>query len=403
MGGSPAQVSRENLSQSVENQWAAEIRDYLLARLSSKTRIETLKPPQTSELTHAPVRRWWIFEGKQYAPLGGPLTQNWDEVARKVRGLQRTFNPRLRFSDRPDGIVDWGYTFARGPRRLPPEFVVRSSGVGLGEDEMGALRGWARWISQEWLEYAHNVGLDQHIDWPGFTLDEPGYATPDQLRRWAHTAKRSRWPLLRDVVAESLRSILEPDELDRIPLPSERETLFELLCLVRIARYVSPAPNELRWLNAEMSDNTIRLDGTTCYYQQSLDRDAILATREYAGSLASAVRAFQVSTPRRVDLAFDFDAARGGFDGLIVEAKSGTQGYEMTIPQLRTYRAARSRRQGSRYLVWGIVEGAGTPEATPDQVAALQENLADTDDLWLFSSADAIPIVLSAVLARDHV
>jgi hypothetical protein len=151
-----------------------------------------------------------------------------------------------------------------------------------------------------------------------------------------------------------------------------------------------------------MEDNTIRLDGTTCYYQQSLDRDAILATREYAGSLASAVRAFQVSTPRRVDLAFDFDTAQGGFDGLIVEAKSGRQGYEMTIPQLRTYRAARPRRQGSRYLVWGIVEGPGAPEATPDQVADLLEALADTDDLWLFSSADAIPIVLGAVLAREH-
>ena len=61
-------------------------------------------------------------------------------------------------------------------------------------------------------------------------------ATVDQLRQWAHVTRRSRWPLLRDVVAETLRTVFEPDALDHVPLPTDHATLFELLCLVRIAR-----------------------------------------------------------------------------------------------------------------------------------------------------------------------
>jgi len=41
--------------------------------------------------------------------------------------------------------------------------------------------------------------------------------------------------------------------------------------------------------------------------------------------------------PQFVDLAFDFDEPRAGFDGLIVEAKSGVQPYRHAVAQLRTY------------------------------------------------------------------
>jgi hypothetical protein len=109
------------------------------------------------------------------------------------------------------------------------------------------------------------------------------------------------------------------------------------------------------------------------------------------------VQAFDVSIPKRVDLAFDFDTTRCGFDGIIVEAKSGTQGYDKTIPQLRTYRAARSRRDVSRYLVWGIVENPGASDATFELVAALMKDIPEAGDLWLFSSADAIPVVLTVL------
>jgi hypothetical protein len=124
-------------------------------------------------------------------------------------------------------------------------------------------------------------------------------------------------------VAESIRPILETTELDRIPLPSARSSLFELVCLVRIARYLAPLPAELRWINKESTDNTVRLEGVTCHYQQALDRTAILAKAEYAGAIAKAVDAFDVGIPKFVDLAFEFDEPRAGFVGLIVEAKSG--------------------------------------------------------------------------------
>lgn len=103
-----------------------------------------------------------------------------------------------------------------------------------------------------------------------------------------------------------------------------------------------------------------------------------------------------MGTPEFVDLAFDFETRRAGFDGIIVEAKSGDQRFKDTVAQLRTYRAARPRAPGGRYLIWGIVEN-------PDQLGATFEDFRrefvaanKAADVWVFSSADAIPIVLSA-------
>jgi hypothetical protein len=223
---------------------------------------------------HIPVRRWWILEGKRYSTFDGPLAENWGWVIQSIWRLGETFNPRLRLSDRPDGVVDWGYTLARGPHQLRPEYVVRSSSIGLDEEEYAALRGWVRWIADEWDEYTHSVGIESHAEWRNFAMDVQGPFTLERLRRWAYTARRSRWPLLRGIVAESIRPVLEPEELDRTPLPSEEAKLFELLCLVRIARCVASPPRELRWISADIADNTIKLDGVRVYYQQSLDLDA---------------------------------------------------------------------------------------------------------------------------------
>jgi hypothetical protein len=315
-------IPDEGLSQLTASSWAQEIRDYLLGRLSVNSRTEQLGVPQSADLSYPPVRRWWIFEGKRYRMLDGPLAQNWNCVDQNARRLRETFNPRLRLSDRPDGVVDWGQTLARGPYRLRQEYVIRSSGIGLDEQEEAALRGWMRWMWDEWREYAQAVAIDTSVRWPSSTIDPEGPVTLERLRAWAHTAKRSRWPLLHGVVAESLRPVLEPEELDRIPLPADEAKLFELLCLVRVARCIAPLPRELRWLSAD-TDNTIKLDGVRLCYQQSLDRQIVLGTPEYAGSLASAVKFFRVRTPQFVDLAFDFETTRAGFDGIIMEAKSG--------------------------------------------------------------------------------
>jgi hypothetical protein len=392
-------IPREGLSQSRADTWAQEIRDYLLGRLSAKLRTAPLRKSQETDLANPPpVRRWWIFDGKRYPMFDGPLGQNWGWVVQSVWRLGETFNPRLRLSDRPDGVVDWGHTLARGPHQLRPEYVVRSSGIGLDEEEHVALLGWVRWIADEWDGYTKSA-VESRVEWRDFAIDvQGGPFTEERLRRWAHTARRSRWPLLREIVAESLRPVLEPEELDRIPLPSDEAMLFELLCLVRIARSVAPPPREIRWLSTD-NDNRIKLDGIVVHYQQSLPKEVVLAT--YEGSLASAVESFRVRIPKFVDLAVDFETRRAGFDGILIEAKSGNQQYGETVAQLRTYRAARQRRPCGRYLIWGVVENSDQLDKTFDDLQRIFAAANKADDVWVFSSADAIPMVLSAAFGTE--
>lgn len=395
MGRAVTQVPYESLSRERMDEWAEEIRDYLLGRLSKVSRTEALRRPQQTELQHAPICRWWIFDGKRYAPLQGSLRQSWDWVIWQAKRLIETFNPRVRLNDRPDGVVDWGQTLARGLYQVHREYVVRSSGVGLDDREHASLCGWIGWIEQQWSEYAKYLGIKSCPEWPKFAGNVE--VTQERLKYWAHTARRSRWPLLHGVVAESLRPVLEPEELDRIPLPSDEASLFELLCLVRVARSVAPPPRELRWLTEE-NDNEIKLNGTRIYYQQWLGEAQVLGT--YEKELASAVQFFGVSVPRRVDLRFEFEAARGNFDGIIIEAKSGTQEYEHTVAQLRAYRAARP--PGSRYLIWGVVVGTpGQRDKTLEEFKAWFAATGKEADVWVFSTADAIPIVLSAALGTQ--
>lgn len=117
-------------------------------------------------------------------------------------------------------------------------------------------------------------------------------ASPEQLRRWTHAARRSRWPILRNVVAETLRPTFEPAALDSIPLPTDRPTIFELLCLVRIADCLAGRPDELRWLDLETAHNTLKLPGVTCWYQQGLGRATVLGCPDYGHGLAEAAEVF---------------------------------------------------------------------------------------------------------------
>ena len=109
------------------------------------------------------------------------------------------------------------------------------------------------------------------------------------------------------------------------------------------------------------------------------------------------LRAFGVSIPKYIDLAFDFRVPRAGFDGLIVEAKSGSQQYGQAVAQLRTYRSARQRRPGSRYLILGIVESPNDPELTRDELAGFIAAAPGAEDLWVFTGAGAIESTLMAV------
>jgi hypothetical protein len=149
-------------------------------------------------------------------------------------------------------------------------------------------------------------------------------------------------------------------------------------------------------LDSPLNNNTIALADTFVHYQESLELMAVLGTYADAGQLARALKLFRVRVPRFIDLSFDFVSRRAGFDGIIVEVKSGSQQYEHTVAQLRTYRAARPRRRGARFLIWGIVEQPDVPDASLEILTQLFREADRASDVWVFSSAEAIPTVLEA-------
>jgi hypothetical protein len=134
-----------------------------------------------------------------------------------------------------------------------------------------------------------------------------------------------------------------------------------------------------------------------CHYQQSLTLGSVLTAPDYSGALARAVLALGVGVPGFVDVAFDFDRRMGGFDGIIVEAKSGSQQYRDTVAQLRTYRGARPRRTGGRYLVWGVVQSPTGSDATADHISRLVAAATPEEDVWIFSGADSVGLVLNTL------
>lgn len=115
---------------------------------------------------------------------------------------------------------------------------------------------------------------------------------------------------------------------------------------------------------------------------QRLGDSRVLSTIEYQGSLAKAVQILGVGIPQSIDIAFDFDAKRAGFDGIIIEAKSGDQPYKNAVAQLRIYRAARPRQPQGRFLVWGVVEKPDRPDTTIEQVREILSTVSSAEDVW---------------------
>lgn len=375
--------------------YAAEIRAWMIGRIEKNRTIGEIRRAPAA-LPTPRVQWWWILEGKRYPWLQGSLLEMWPDVLRHARRLLQTHNLAWRLVDSPEGETDWIASAFHTMTARRRTFVSRASRAGLHGDEREALMGWLKWVvsgSQDYPAAVEMIGLDSLATAaPSFD----GYVDGRRLRRWAHTAKRSRWPLLRNVVAESLRCVLEPQELDRIPLPSDHARLFELLCLVRILEAIGDTATHVRWVDKEAGENSVLTGSTTCSLQVSLPREEVLATSVFDHGLRIAMDRHKVRAPKYVDLWVEFDQPRGGFAAILVEAKSGGQSPDSALLQLLAYRSVLRSRIHGRLLVWGIVER----DLADTEAALSSSNLSQTDpseDLWAFSSADQIPLVMHSL------
>ena len=383
-------------------EYAREIRAWLLARLQKERSVGEIESPGPAVL---PPRAalWWVFEGHQYPWLESSLASAWTVINHHAQRLLAAYNPRWSVAELPEGETDWVASAFQSLTAGQPSFISKASRPGLGDEERKALSGWLAWVYQEWSAYVDSLGpppgIDSSLPWPRPIGGQP--SDLHRLRRWAHVASRSRWPLMRNVVAESLRCFLEAQELDRIPLPSDSAKLFELLCIVRILDTLEEQPAFVRWLDADKG-NRIDLAGLRCFYQKSLSRDVVLATSEFPPELHQAMDRHHAAAPRLADGWIVFAKPRVGFSAMLIEAKSGGQSFDAAIYQLKSYRAALAKTVSGRVLVWGIIEE--DPDWYRDRLCRerCEEirrdfNSARHGDFWMFSTANEIKPVLQAL------
>lgn len=377
--------------------WADEIRSWLLGRVATTRDRGKIQSRGVSGSLPRRAELWWILEGKRYPWFESSLSSDWAFIEHQIRRLLSTYNPVWRPLTAPEGQTDWVASAFATATSNRPMFVSKASSAGLAESERRALLGWQSWITQQWSEFTSAVGVpvgcNPLLPWQAGPV-RPRTFDARQLRRWAHTAKRSRWPLLRNVVAESLRCVLEPQELHQLPLPTDSNVLFELLCMVRILDALEGAPTSVRWLDPE-NDNTVRLPGLRYHFQYNLDRGQVLRTDEFANGLREAMARHRVRVHQRIDGWLVFDEPRAGFDGVLVEAKSGDyQKPHDTIYQLKAYRAALKTRSRQRLLIWGITKA---PVELREPLPVAPSTAAEPTDHWVFSSAEDIADVLASL------
>jgi hypothetical protein len=391
-------------------EWGREIRGWLIGRLG--------KSPATGEsravesMIAGRVRNWWTFDGTRHAFLGGTLIERAAEADLEARRLEAVLSPEWRVEASPAAETDWSRTALLQPLEPSLRFVVRASSSGLTEGERQALSGWREYTVQRWREYVSQLDEDRdteprHLPWD---RGESGEEITDRhLHRWAHAARRSRWPFLREVVAETLRAALEPVSLDQLPLPSAPEALFELLCIVRLLEALAEGSYTPRlWINRERDQFISRIEfpGFICRHQGWLGNGG-LSDDVLGGPCVRAIERHGVILPRLCDVLVSFAEPRAGFHGILVEAKSGDQSFADTVHQLKAYLSA-LRKSGTAdgpFLVWGVVEGGGgrTKPFDADALRDAAKERAEREDLWLFTSEGEIGGALTALgLAKPH-
>lgn len=385
-------------------EWGREIRGWLVGRLG-KSPTAGASPAVESTIA-GQVRDWWILDGKRHGLLGGTLIARAADADREARRLEAVLSPEWRVEDSPAAETDWSRTALLQPLEPSPRFVVRASSSGLTEGERQALCGWRQYTVQRWRVYVSQLDEDRDVGPRRLPWDrgESGEEiTERQLHRWAHSARRSRWPFLREVVAETLRAALEPVSLDRLPLPSAPEALFELLCVVRLLDALAAGSYAPRlWINRKRDQfiSKIEFPGFICRHQGWLGNGG-LSDDVLGGPCVRAIERHGVILPRLCDVLVSFAEPRAGFHGILVEAKSGDQSFADTVHQLKAYLSAlrKSGMADGPFLVWGVVEGGGgrTKPFDADALRDAAKERAEGEDLWLFTSEEEIGEALTAL------
>jgi hypothetical protein len=392
------------VTDSRRRQYEEEIRGFLLGRLSRRRAGLPLATASKADLPTPRILDWWIFEGKRYRGLERPLACEWERVDRAIRLLLASYNPRWRHVATPEGEVDWPASALASASTGTPEYVCRTTHLGVNDDERTAIAGWQTWVSRRWNRYVDALGCMDGVDFgPPWSaaVSEP---TSAELRRWAHTAKRSRWPVLRNVIAETLRATFEVQWISELPLPTEHEQLFELVCIVRLLDALGSSSGSVRWLDLQAGQNVIQTDVARCHYQRGLSRDEVLASEEFTAELVAAMERHAVQIPQRIDAVVELSPA-SRFREVILEMKSGAQGFGSTVYQLKCYRAALARTDSGPFLIWGLIEDETQGASAYPALSHVTEGL--DRDAWVFSVGADIPAVvkglgLTAPLLRGY-
>src|SRR5690349_6908522 len=86
--------------------YEAEIREYLLGRVSRDRSIDRSASSEF-RFRYPRLMNWWIFEGKRYHGMDGPIAHNWLRIERTIRRLRATPSATWRNSAHHDGEIDW--------------------------------------------------------------------------------------------------------------------------------------------------------------------------------------------------------------------------------------------------------------------------------------------------------
>ncbi|HWL85432.1 MAG TPA: hypothetical protein VNO21_06500 [Polyangiaceae bacterium] len=381
-----------------------EIRAYLFGRLSKRRTREAIAPHRANNNTPDRILSWWIFEGKRYRCFDGPLAANWEYIKHEARRLLQVWSPEWREARIPEGEVDWTTSAILSLAGTGRVYRVRSTQNGLSDQEQRCLIRWMSWIRRQWHVYATQVpahlGMRDALPWN----EEKGKPEDNaSLRNLAQVAAKSRWPLLRDVIAETLRHIHEPNTLfDAIPLPKKHAQAFQLLCMTRMLRVICPEPEHIRWIDpTSVEKNTVVVQGCSYTHEHSLAKGTALKSEALERGLRDAMARHGVHCPERIDGFLKFDTPLRGFTGILVEAKSGAEEFKDTVHQLRFYRAAMREIESGPLIIWGITEQRESPEQANrayDELKRIMATRSLEDEVWVFSGADDVERITSLLL-----